>query len=137
MMADAGGRIGVTELQVGVAFPLTALEILAFAMGEPRAREAVVTAAAYPPAEALARGFVDELVSADGLVEAAVAAAGHLCAQVPADTYRLTKAQLRLPAADRLERNRDTYDPRTTELWIRRAEDGWLRRYMEQLTSRR
>ena len=136
VMADAGGRIGVTELAVGVPFPLTALEILAFALGERGARAAILAADTCQPPEALAGGRVDELITADALIETAIESARRL-ARIPADTYRLTKAQLRLPIEERLARLRPASDPRVHELWVRRIEDGGLRRYMEQVTARR
>lgn len=135
MMAETDARIGVTELRVGVPFPLSALEILGFAMGAERAREAVITAATHLPHEALAKGYVDELVASADLLGAAVAWADRASARIPADVYRLTKAQQRLPVSERLARFRPEYDPRTTELWVRRVEDGRLRAYMEQVTN--
>lgn len=136
VMAHPGGRIGVTELHVGVPFPLSALEILNFAMGERRAREAVVSAGTYEPHAARERVFVDDVVGPDALLGACLAAAERLCTQIPADTYRLTKAQLRLAVHERLARRAAAYDPLTTELWIKRVDDGWLRRYMDQVTAR-
>lgn len=137
MMADGDGRIGVTELHVGVPFPVTALEILAFAMGEPQARRAVLTATTHQPREALAQNYVHELLPAADLSDAALAWASRQATQIPADTYRFTKAQLQFPVGKRLARLRPSFDSETTELWIRRASDGSLRRYMEHVTARR
>jgi enoyl-CoA hydratase len=137
LMADTGGRIGVTELDVGVPFPSAALEILAFAMGERPARDAIVAADTHSAREAVERGYVDELVAADALVDTAVGVAAGLADRIPADTYRLTKAQFQRRTRDRLETLRPAYDPEVRALWIRRVEDGSLRRYMEQVTARR
>ena len=49
MNADRG-RIGVTELQVGVPFPIAALEILRFAVGTQRLAELISTARTRSPA---------------------------------------------------------------------------------------
>jgi enoyl-CoA hydratase len=136
LMADADGRIGVTELQVGVPFPPVALEILAFAIGEAEARQAVYSAATYPPAEALTRGHVDRLVPAPDLLDAAVDSARALAGQTPADTFRLTKAQLRASVGGRLAQLRPTFDELVEEQWIRRVGDGWIRRYMEKAVTR-
>src|SRR5688572_21179856 len=111
VMAHPGGRIGVTELHVGVPFPLSALEILSFAMGERAARAAVLSADTHEPHFARERGFVDDVVGADELLDSCLAAADRLCAQIPADTYRLTKAGLRLAVHGRLARRSTTYDP--------------------------
>ena len=136
LMSDSGSRIGVTELVVGVPFPPTALEIVRFALGETRARAAVVTGRAFEPADALAAGFVDQLVPGGDLVRTAVAAARRLATAVPADTFRLTKEQLRLPVHERLARHRPVYDAQVRDLWVAGVEDGRLRRFMENIVAR-
>jgi len=136
LMADAGGRIGVTELLVGVPFPPAALEIVRFGLGETLARAAVVTGRTFTPAEALGAGFADELVPGGELLETAVAAAVRLATAVPADTFRLTKQQLRLPARERIERDRPVYDQPVRDLWVAGAEDGRLRRFMQGIAAR-
>jgi enoyl-CoA hydratase len=132
----AAGRIGVPELLVGVPFPPSALEILIHAVGPQRAHRAVLTGATYQPAEALDLGFVDEVTPPDELMAAALAAAGRLATAVPADTYRLTKHQLRLDVTERLGRRRPEQDPLVTQLWEARATDGTIRDYMRRVTAR-
>jgi enoyl-CoA hydratase len=137
LMAEGGGRFGVPELQVGVPFPLSALEILGYAVGGPAARRAILSADTVAAPEALARGFVDEVVPAHSLLDTATGRARALATRIPADTYRLTKAQLHTPVAERLARYRPAMDPRTLQLWCARVEDGAIRRYMEQVRARR
>ena len=62
------------------------------------------------------------------LLETAVARARRLAALTPADTFQLTKEQLRaaVPAPD----------PRVEEIWVRAVEDGRLRRYMDSAINR-
>jgi len=120
----SGGTIGVTELLVGVPFPPTALYILGHALGEKAARKAVLTGATLAPHEALAAGGIDEI----GPVETAVARARTL-AEIPADTFRLTKAQLHAGV------HRGP-DPRVEELWIRAVEDGRIERFMTRTVRR-
>ncbi len=131
----AGGRIGVTELLVGVPFPISALEILIHAVGPQRAREAVLSGATYDPETAAGMGLVDEVVDSDRLLERAVDAANRL-ATIPAETYRLTKHQLRLAVNERLSRLRPEYDAQTMRLWEARATDATIRGYMERVTGR-
>ncbi|MBG0561523.1 enoyl-CoA hydratase/isomerase family protein [Actinoplanes aureus] len=133
LMADTGGRIGVSEVLVGVPFPPVPLEIARFALGETRARAAVISGRAFEPAEAVEAGFADEIVPASTLLPAAVAAARRLATDIPADTFKLTKHQLRLPVHDRLARDRPVYDVRVRDLWVRGVEDGRLRRFMQSL----
>jgi len=126
LMADAGGRIGVTELLVGVPFPQAALEIVGYAAGV----GAVLSGELFEPGAA--GGFVDAVVAAEDLLDTAVATAAGLADRIPADTFRLTKEQLHAAVLDRLARLAPLYDERVAELWVRRVEDGSLRRYMEQ-----
>jgi enoyl-CoA hydratase len=135
-MADSGARIGLTELVVGVPFPPAALEIVRFALGETPARAAVVTGRTLEPPDALAGGFIDQLVPGGALLQTAVATALRLATVTPADTFRLTKEQLRLPVHERLARHRPVYDAQVRDLWAASVEDGRLRRYMQSITSR-
>jgi enoyl-CoA hydratase len=137
IMASGTGRIGVTELAVGVAFPVSALEILTFALGGERARSAVLGAETFEPDAAVHNGLIDEVVAPDQLIARAVAAAIRLADEIPADTFRLTKRQLRADATDRLAQRRPIEDPQTTAVWLARVEDGYIRAYMERVTARR
>src|SRR5262249_51097681 len=106
VMAGSTGRIGVTELLVGVPFALTPLSILEYAAGSTNARAAVLTGETYAAAEAVERGLVDAAVPPDALVSRALAAAERLASVTPPDTYALTKQQLHLDVNERLARNR-------------------------------
>ena len=135
LMAAGSGRIGVTELPVGVPFPVSALEILRYALGTQRTREAVLVGATYEPEAAVAKGYLDEVVPPERLLADAVATARRL-AGVPADTYRFTKDQLRRETVQRIARFRPEDDPRVAELWTARVADGHIRGYMESVTRR-
>jgi enoyl-CoA hydratase len=137
IMADGAGRIGVTELLVGVPFPVAAMEILTYAAGPQLARDAVLTGAMHDPAEAVARGLVDEVVAPLRLLESALQTARRLATSIPADTYRLTKRQLRTATNERIADQRPIQDPLALEVWIARAADGWMRSYLERVTTRR
>jgi enoyl-CoA hydratase len=102
LMARDGGRIGVTELLVGVPFPPAAMEIMRCAMAPQYFEEAIFSGATYPPAEALQRGLVHEIVEPDGLIDRALAAAKAL-ATLPPRAFALTKRQTRQPALERMD----------------------------------
>ncbi len=102
LMAGDAGRIGVTELLVGVPFPPVAMEIMRRAMAPQYFEEALFGAATYPPAEAIGRGLIHEIVDPPALTERAIAAAKSLAALPPA-AFALTKRQIRRPALQRLE----------------------------------
>jgi enoyl-CoA hydratase len=92
----SSGRIGLSELAVGVPFPVAALEIVRHALG-PGTDRAVLRAEVVDRDRALARHLVDELCLPDYLLPDAVVLAGRLSA-VPADVYASAKERLHRPA---------------------------------------
>ena len=115
MNADHG-RIGVTELLVGVPFPVTPLEILRFAVGTPRLKELTYFGRTYPAARALELGLVDEAVPAASVLERALAVAAEF-ASMPAEALSHTRHQLRVPALDLIARERPATDDLVQRIW--------------------
>ena len=103
VMAQPGGRIGVTELKVGVPFPPLAFEVIRFAT-EPRyLSEALMGSATYTAEEGLVRGFVDEIVAPAKLMERALAVANAYAALSP-PAFAQSKAQIRAIVSERVAR---------------------------------
>jgi enoyl-CoA hydratase len=97
------GKIGLSELAVGVPFPVAALEICRYAMGASATR-AVLQAENIDARSALARGWIDEVVDPQDLVAEAVSVASRLGHHAPGP-YALTKQQLHRPTRDAIESN--------------------------------
>ena len=114
LMARDAGRIGTTELLVGVPFPPAAMEIMRCAAAPQHFEEALFGGATYPPPEAAARGLVHDIVDPHELMERAVAAARSLAALSP-PAFALTKRQTRAPALERLARA--DVDAAITRIW--------------------
>ncbi|NUU23878.1 MAG: enoyl-CoA hydratase/isomerase family protein, partial [Streptomycetaceae bacterium] len=129
VMASGPGTIGVPELRVGVPFPASALEIMRFALGPVGAHRAILDGANHGPEAALALGLVDELTSPDALLDHALAAADRLSANIPADTFRYTKAQLRHEANERIDRSAEVG---LADLWTTAATDGRIHTFMNR-----
>lgn len=136
-LAAAGSRrIGVPELLVGVPFPAAALEILRFAVPREQVQPLVYGGSTYPPEEALARGLLDEVVSPpERLLPRALEAAREL-AVLPRESFRLTKAQLRHPALERMRRLAPTHDGAVREAWTDPATQERIRAYLERTIGR-
>ncbi|SRR6266478_1208211 len=117
LMARGSGRIGVTELLVGVPFPVIALEIMRSGTAPHLCAGSIFSGATFPPEEALARGFIDATIDADDLMERAVAGAQSLAALSPA-AFALTKRQLRQAALDRCASDRLRFDAAIEEIWL-------------------
>jgi enoyl-CoA hydratase len=107
VMNQGHGRIGVTELLVGVPFPVTAMEILRFAVGTHRLKELAYFGRTYRAAEAVGLGLVDEAVPETQVLSRAVQVAGELAA-LPPEPLRHTRRQLRNPALEQIAQQRAT-----------------------------
>jgi enoyl-CoA hydratase len=136
LMAEGRGRIGVPEIVVGVPFPRVPIEILRHAVGDVAARRLVLGAQTHPPADAVAFGLVDEVVAEDELVDRALVAARRLVADIPPDTFAITKTQLRREHVQRMDAYTDEEGP-VAAVWARRVTDGWTADYLAKATGKR
>jgi enoyl-CoA hydratase len=116
VMARAAGRIGVTELLVGLPFPTIALEIMRFTSVPQHLQALIYDGMTFLPQEAINRGLVDEIVEPQDLVDRALAAAKKLLS-IPALTFNLTKRQLRQSVRGRLQEARSDFDLAVQEIW--------------------
>jgi len=98
---DAGARIQVNEVQIGLTLPRFAIEVCRQRLTPAQLNIAAVTARPYTPAEALDAGFLDEIVPAEALAAGAAAHAKRLTT-LHAGAFAATKARLREPMLDRL-----------------------------------
>jgi enoyl-CoA hydratase len=101
LMGREAGRIGVTELLVGVPFPAAAMEIMRCAVTPRYFEDVIFSGATYAPWEAAERGLVHEIVEPDALLARAIACARTLAA-LPPSAFTLTKRQTRQLALERL-----------------------------------
>lgn len=125
-------RIGVTELKVGVAFPIVALELLRHACGR-RTEELVFGAQLVEAEEACRRGLAHRSVPAEELQAAALAAAEQLSALDP-PAYALAKEASRRPALAAMEDSAGrALDGRVRRQW----QDDGTRASLERLLKPR
>jgi enoyl-CoA hydratase len=117
VMARGGGRIGVTELQVGLPFPAMAFEIMRFVTPRRRLSEVIFGAATYAPEDARDRGLVDKVVAPDDLMPRALDAAERLAALRP-QAFELSKGHIRGPVRDRFRRDGAAHDAAVTDVWL-------------------
>jgi enoyl-CoA hydratase len=129
LMARGTGRIGVTELLVGVPFPPLAFEIMRFVAAPRFFREIIFTGAAYTPEQGVERGLVDDIVEPAHLLDRAMSEAERLAALSPA-AFALTKRQRRQPVHDELRRNGDAFDAAAGDIWTAPETVGRIRDYV-------
>ena len=131
LMAQGAARIGIPELQVGVPFPPIALEIMRFATPPQHFRTIVYRAETYEPAAALELGLIDEVVDPDALLDRALATAERL-ASVPADTFAITKREIRRPAMDRIRSLAQTTAQEVQAQWLEPRTLDRIRAYLDR-----
>lgn len=129
LMANDGGRMGVTEILVGVPFPPLAFEVMRSVTAPQFLAEAILTGATVTPDAALVRGWVDELVARDEIVPRAVAAAEALAAVSPA-AFAMGKRQLRQPATERMAASGAALEAEVTEIWVADATLARMREFV-------
>jgi enoyl-CoA hydratase len=96
-MAAGGGKIGLTEVQLGIGLPAVVVETLRLRVAPAALRPIALEGRRFGPDEARAVGLVDEVVAAEELRARAVGKAREL-AELPAGAFRQIKAALAAPA---------------------------------------
>jgi enoyl-CoA hydratase/carnithine racemase len=129
VMGREAGRIGVTELQVGVPFPVIALEIMRFAAAPHRLEQLVFGAATYDAQTAMDLGLVHEVVDVATVADRAVAVAQNLAALTPA-AVALSKRQTRQVVADRLASDGPRFDLAVDRVWLSAETKTRMRDYV-------
>ena len=126
----SSGLIGLSELVVGVPFPVVALEICRYAMGRSAAR-AVLQAESIDAESALARGWIDEVVSPDNLHPRAIETARTMGQYAPA-AYAAMKEQLHRPAKTLIESSADM-DAKVRANWMSEETRARIAGFMDAL----
>jgi enoyl-CoA hydratase/carnithine racemase len=129
LMARGNGRIGVTELLVGVPFPALAFEVVRFAVPARYLPEFTLGGATYLPDEALTRGWVDELAEPSELLARAVAAAQGM-AKLSPPAFAQTKAQIRQAVSERYGASGAATDKVAAEIWCAPATLNYIHAYV-------
>lgn len=131
IMARQSGRIGVTELPVGVPFPALAFEIVRSAVPARYLAEVTYSGATYDSDTALERGFIDEIAEPSELLEDAFAVAKELAALSPA-AFTQNKMQIRQPVRERLAASGEATENTATEIWCAPETLDYIRAYVKR-----
>jgi len=116
IMAREGGRIGVTEMLVGVPFPALAFEIVRFTVPPRYLPEFTLGGATYETEAALQRGWIDEVVAPAELLPRALVAAQSLAALSPS-AFAQTKMQIRQAVTERMTQSGEATEQAVTDIW--------------------
>jgi len=129
IMSRESGRIGVTEILVGVPFPALAFEIMRLATPPYFFSETILSGATFSAEVAAHRGWINETVEAALLMDRAMAAAQELGTLSPA-AFTQTKMQIRQPVTERLRRDGEATDKAVTEIWASATTLAYIRDYV-------
>ena len=135
LMAAGTARIGVPELQVGVPFPPIALEIMRFATPPEHLQTILYRAGTHEPPAALGLGLIDEVVEHDALLDHALESAERL-ASVRAETFAITKREIRRPALVRIRALERSVLPEITAHWLDPQSLDAIRGYLDRTIPR-
>ncbi|HWD55262.1 MAG TPA: crotonase/enoyl-CoA hydratase family protein [Acidimicrobiales bacterium] len=101
---DAGSyRWVANEVAIGMTMPRTAIELVRLRLTPAACDKAIILSHQFGPADALASGYLDELVPADDVVARATAAA-RAALSLDARAHAASKARTRAPALAALAR---------------------------------
>jgi enoyl-CoA hydratase len=135
VMSSGTGRIGLTEMLVGVPFPVDAIEIVRLATGGANLGRLVNLAETVSGQRAVAAGLVDELAEPEVVLARAVQVATALAA-IPPQTFELVKRELRAPFWDALESRSGHFDGEVDAAWKSEAALHAIAAYVETLRAR-
>jgi len=116
-IADASVKIGLSEAQLGVGLPPSAMEALRFHVPSSSLAAIAIGGSLFAPSEAKGLGLVDEVVPPADLLSRAVERARALAVGSRQAVAQIKHA-LRQPALERMERE----SAQELETWL----DGWF-----------
>lgn len=108
--AEGPAQYGLSEVRVGVAFPVAPMEIARAELPVALARRILLSGQPVGVLDALAGGILDEVVTWDAVQPRAIEQALALAAS-PAEAYAQVKAQLRAPVMQQIKRAIDGDEP--------------------------
>jgi enoyl-CoA hydratase len=126
----SAGLVGLSEVAVGVPFPVAALEICRYAMG-PAVTRAVLEADNIDARTAAERGWVDDVVAPDELLARAVDTARAL-GHHPATAYAAMKDQLHRHARAAIDAGADL-DANVRAIWKSEETRGRIAAFLDAL----
>ncbi len=136
LMAQGNGRIGVTELLVGLPFPALAFEVMRSVTLSRYFSQAIYAGDTVLPEAGAERGWIDEVVVPADLMDRAIAVAQTLAA-LPASTFAMTKRQMHLPVAERMEIVGDEIDEAVIDIWAAPEATARIQDYVARTLKKR
>jgi len=125
--ARNGGKFGLTEVRIGLPFPMAALEIARAELSPQAFRRLLLRGRTIDADAALELGIFDELTDADTDIETAAIAVARSWAESPAEGYARVKRQMRDATLDKIRRAVEDGDDPTLDGWFTDAAPAAIR----------
>ncbi len=129
VLAKDAGRMGVTELRVGVPFPPFAFEVLRATTSPRHFPKFTATGETFDTEGALGCGFADEAVSAERLLPRALEKAEELAA-IRAEAFAVNKRHVRAMAKQILKNDRGRLAKQIMKVWEAKETAANIRAYV-------
>jgi enoyl-CoA hydratase len=129
VLAKDAGRMGVTELLVGVPFPPFAFEVLRATTSPMYFPKFTATGETFDTDGALANGFAEEAVSADRLMPRAIEKAKQL-GTIRAEAFAVNKRHVRATAQQILKNDRGRLAKQIMKVWEAKETAENIRAYV-------
>lgn len=101
ILADTGAKLGLTEVRVGVDFPICAMEIARAEMTPLTFKRVVLSGQNVVAEDAVAMGLINEVVTPDALMDRGLEMAREY-ARIPPLTFANIKTQMRKTIVDKV-----------------------------------
>jgi enoyl-CoA hydratase len=134
LMAEGKGKIGLTEVQLGIGLPSVVLESLRLQLPPTSLFTIALEGRLFGPGEAYTLRLVDDVCPAATLERLAIERATAL-ARLPRAGYAQVKAGLRRPAVEAITRHGDEERERWLDSWYSDDAQKKLREQVAKLTA--
>lgn len=117
IMVEQGGKIGLTEVQLGIGLPAQVIECLRFQVPAWALRPIALEGTLMASDEAMRHGLVDERVPAD-VLEARALDRARTLASIPPLAFAQVKGVLRRPTVETIAATRAQENARWLDTWF-------------------
>jgi enoyl-CoA hydratase len=135
IMGEGRGKIGLSEVSLGIGLPAGIVEVLRYRVPSSSLFPIALRGVLSSPHEALELGLVDDVVAAEALEERTIARARELAAIAPAG-FAQVKAALIRATVERIERDHPAELERWLDTWFSANAQRALHAAVAKLTGR-
>ena len=136
VLSSGKAKVGVSELKVGVPFPVTAMEVLRYQLENRVAQDLIYTGRLVGPEEAVGLGLADELAAPEAVLDRSIEVAIEL-GNVPSSTFALTKRHLRGEVLDRIQQQELRLEDEIVRQWCEPRTMAAIRTFMQATVGKR